>query len=454
MSDSISQTLPPRRRFLALLAILIAASTTAMDGVAAAVALPTLSEHFAVEASTSIWVVNVFQLAVVTCLLPMAALSDIFGTRWIYIAGLLVFAVMSALAALAPTLELLILARLFQGISAAAIMSFNLAIVRFIMPPDRLGSAIGLTAMAVAISTCLAPTLSGILLTIGSWRLVFGMSLVMGLAASVLALLTLPETGTRKRTYDFISATLSAITFGSFLLAVSSIGHFWHPVVTVSLFAAGLAAGYALVARLWREPAPLLPLDLLRIRVFALSVSASLCAFCAQMTSFVSLPFFLQTTLDFTVLEAGLVFASWPLALACTAPIAGHLADRLPAGILGFGGMALLATALWILVSLGPQAGPFDVVWPMILCGIGFGLFQSPNNRTIVGSAPKDRSGAAGGVLATARLVGQALGTAVAVVSLSGALGDEPAIALIIAAGFAATGACISIARRGKLIVS
>lgn len=452
--QSPSDGIPMPRRAFAFAAVLLAAGSAAMDGVAVSVALPTLTDEFAIAPSTSAWVVNVYQLAVVASLLPVAALGDIIGHRRIYLMGLLVFAVMAGLSALTPSFELLIVARAIQGVSAACILSLNLALVRFIMPGHRLGRAIGLTAMAVAISASVGPSLAGFLLAFGSWRWVFGVSLITGLLSAVIGLLTLPKTEMQPRPFDFLSAALSALMFGSLLLSVSGIGHYWHPAAIAGLFGTGVLAGLLLVRRLWHHPAPLLPLDLLRIPVFSLSVMASLCAFGAQMATYVSLPFYLQNNLGFSVLQSGLIFGAWPLALACTAPFAGILADRLPAGILGFIGMGLLACGLLILVYVPDATNPWQVAWPLAVCGLGFALFQSPNNRTIIGSAPRSRSGAAAGALATARLVGQALGTALATLALAGVLGGGPAMPLVLAAIFAAVGACISVVRRGKVLVS
>ncbi|MBS3849773.1 MFS transporter [Devosia sp. BSSL-BM10] len=445
--------MPMPRRALAFATILLAASSAAMDGVSVNVALPTLSSEFGITASTSVWAVNVYQLAVVTSLLPIAAMGDIVGHRRIYLIGLLVFAIMAGLAALSPNFELLILARTIQGFGAACILSINLALVRYIMPSSRLGRAIGLTAMAVAIASSIGPSIAGVLLAFGSWRWVFGVSLITGLISATVGLFTLPETNVQAKPFDFVSAALSATMFGSLLLGFSTIGHFWNVALTGALFLIGIAAGIALVIRLWDKPAPLLPLDLIRIPVFSLSVLASLCAFSAQMATYVSLPFYLQSSLGFSVLEAGLIFGAWPLALACTAPIAGTLADRLPAGILGFLGLGMLAMGLLILVVYPSTSTLWGMAWPLAICGFGFALFQSPNNRTILGSAPKARSGAAAGALATARLVGQALGTALATLAMSRVVGGGPTLPLVLAAVFAAIGACISVVRRGKVLV-
>jgi DHA2 family multidrug resistance protein-like MFS transporter len=178
----------------------------------------------------------------------------------------------------------------------------------------------------------------------------------------------------------------------------------------LALLTAGIISGAVLVRYQWRRPAPLLPLDLLRIPILALSLLTSFTSFGAQMLAFITLPFFMQGVLGLSVTETGLLMTPWPLATALASPLAGHLADRYPAGLLGGIGLALLAAGLFTLSTLGDQPETFDIIWRMALCGLGFGFFQAPNNRTIIASAPRSRSGATGGMLATARLLGQTTG--------------------------------------------
>jgi DHA2 family multidrug resistance protein-like MFS transporter len=165
-----------------------------------------------------------------------------------------------------------------------------------------------------------------------------------------------------------------------------------------------------LVRREWGDPAPLFPLDLLKIRIFSMSIATSIVSFAAQMLAFVTLPFLFQSVLGRSAFQTGLLMTPWPLAVGLTAPIAGRLADRVRSGLLGGIGLTIFAVGLFLLSRLGPHPSNLDIAWRMAVCGAGFGLFQSPNNRTIVSSAPRNRSGAAGGMLATARLLGQTTG--------------------------------------------
>jgi len=180
--------------------------------------------------------------------------------------------------------------------------------------------------------------------------------------------------------------------------------------VGIAMIAAGIVAAAVLVWRERGEPRPLMPIDLLRIPVFSLSICTSIVSFAAQMLAYVAIPFLFQSVLGRSVFATGLLMTPWPIGVGIAAPFAGRLADKVNSGLLGGIGLAIFAVGLFMLSRLGASPGDFDIAWRMALCGLGFGIFQSPNNRTIVSAAPKPRSGAAGGMLATARLLGQTAG--------------------------------------------
>lgn len=197
-------------------------------------------------------------------------------------------------------------------------------------------------------------------------------------------------------------------------------------------------------------PAPLLPVDLLRIPVFALSMCGSVSAFCAQMLAYLALPFLLLESHGMSPIEAGLLITAWPLATVLTAPIAGRLIGRYADGLLGGIGMAMFACGLWALAAMPDAPSTVDMVWRMLLAGSGFALYQSPNNHTIVTTAPLARSGAAGGMLSSARLTGQTLGAVVlaTIFTFAGGHGGHAEIvALAVAGCFAAMAGVFSLLR-------
>ncbi len=200
-----------------------------------------------------------------------------------------------------------------------------------------------------------------------------------------------------------------------------------------------LAAGL-LVQRERAQTRPLVPIDLLRVPLFSLSVLTSVCSFAAYMLAFVSLPFFFETVLHRDQVQTGLLMTPWPVALGLVAPIAGRLSDRVPAAILGSAGLVCLAAGLGLMALLPASPSGWDIAWRMALCGLGFGFFQAPNNRTMLSAAPRNRAGAAGGMLATARLTGQTSGATIAALTFHLASAHAEPLDLVIGRGAGSCG--------------
>jgi DHA2 family multidrug resistance protein-like MFS transporter len=258
-------------------------------------------------------------------------------------------------------------------------------------------------------SAAAGPTLAAIILSVASWPWLFLINLPIGIAALAVGRKTLPDPHGHGEPFDWPSALLSAAMMGGFVFGAEMFAREGAGLGLV-LVIAGLTCGAALIWRERREANPMMPLDLLRIPIFALSIATSIVSFAAQMLAYVAIPFLLQSVLGRSVFATGLLMTPWPIAVGIAAPFAGRLADRVPSGLLGGIGLAIFAVGLFFLSRLGESPANFDIAWRMAVCGLGFGLFQSPNNRTLLSAAPKPRSGAAGGMLATARLLGQTTG--------------------------------------------
>jgi MFS transporter, DHA2 family, multidrug resistance protein len=404
--------LPNPRRLFAFLAIATALTMAVLDSSVINVALPVIAQDLAIDPATAIWAVNAYQIAVTISLLPLAALGDTLSYRRIYCAGLAVFTAASLVCALAPSFPVLIAARVLQGYGAAGIMSVNPALVRFIYPSNLLGRGLGRNALVVGVSSAAGPTVAAAILSIAPWPWLFLINVPLGIIALLVAVRTLPETPRVRRRFDWIGAALNALTFGLLIIGTNSISNGESLTYPAVLLGAAAFIGFGFVQHQMAHPMPLLPLDLLRLPVFALSMVTSVCSFAAQTLAYVSLPFYFHDVLGRSVTETGLLMTPFPLAVAIAAPVSGRLADRYPPGILGGIGLALLSAGLAFLATLPQTASSSDIVWRLALCGLGFGLFQSPNNKAILTSAPRERSGGAGGMLSTARLLGQSMGAA------------------------------------------
>jgi DHA2 family multidrug resistance protein-like MFS transporter len=436
--------LPTPQRYWAIVTIALGIVMAVMDSAIANVALPTIGIDLHADPALSIWIVNGYQLAITISLLPLAALGDIVGYRRVYVAGLVLFTLASLLCALAHSLPMLAVARVIQGFGGAGIMSVNSALIRFIYPHRMLGRGLSINTLIVAVSAAAGPTVAAAILSLGTWPWLFAVNIPFGIVAVIVALRALPHTPRAAHAFDIPGAILVALMFGLLIASIDAFGHGGSLVLFAVELAATIVIGYVMVRREHSAASPMLPVDLMRIPIFALSIGTSICSFAGQMLALVSLPFLLQSNLHFSAVQTGLMITPWPIAISLVSPIAGRLADRYPAGILGALGLIVFAGGLLALALLPPGAGIADIVWRMALAGAGFGLFQSPNNRAMIGAAPLTRSGGASGMLGTARLLGQTIGAALVALAFARMPLHGTQAALYIGVGFALAAAAVS----------
>jgi DHA2 family multidrug resistance protein-like MFS transporter len=441
----MAEGLPVPARYWSAATIWLGITMAVIDSAIANVALPTIAHDLSAAPAESIWVVNAYQLSIVVSLLPLAALGEQIGYRRVYLGGVTLFTLASLGCTLVHSLDALSVMRGIQGFGAAGIMAVNGALVRLTYPSRMLGRGLGLNTLVVSIASAIGPTTASAILAVGPWQWLFAVNIPLGILVYLMGRRTLPHNALGGRV-DVIDAVLNALTFGLVFTGADVLtrgGAHWTGGIELGL---ALVTGTALVRRTRRQERPLVPIDLLRNRIFTLSVVTSIASFTAQMLAFVVLPFYLETRLHRSEVETGLLMTPWPFAVGVSAMVGGRLSDRFPAAILGGIGLILLAIGLVALAFLAPDTDAFGVVWRMMLCGLGFGLFQSPNNRILLSSAPLSRSGAAGGMLATARLTGQTVGATLAAICFRAAQNAET-VALAAAAGFAAVAALVSLSR-------
>ena len=406
---SLGQPGPGRRTAIA--AVLTAMVMAVLDAAIANVALPSMALSLQVTPAMSVWIITAYQTALVMGLLPCAALGESWGYRRVFTGGVALFTGASALCAMAPSLPWLVAARLLQGLGAAAIMALGMALLRLAVPPRLLGAAIGWNALAVALASAAGPTIGALLLSLTSWPWLFALNLPLG-GLVLLASRALPDLAGTARPLDRFSVALNFAVFASLVVGAEVLLE--QPMLAAVLLAAAVISLAALIRREMTKdgpkPAPLIPFDLLRAETFRISVLASVFCFAGMSMGLLALPFYLQHGLGQDALMTGLYMTPWPLTVAITAPLAGHLANRIStAWLCAAGGtclaLGLAAAAIWPL-----QSSALPLIPITILCGLGFGLFQVPNNRNIFLAAPRERAGAAGGMQASARLAGQTAG--------------------------------------------
>jgi DHA2 family multidrug resistance protein-like MFS transporter len=401
--------LPVPRRYAAIAAILGGGVLVVLDGAIANIALPVITQQLQATPADAIWIVTAYQLAVVMFLLPASAIGERFGYRRIFAGGVALFTIASVLCALAPSLPWLVAARCLQGLGSAAVMPLGLALLRFTYPRRLLGRSIAWNALAVAAASAAGPTLGAFILSVASWPWLFAVNLPVGILV-LAACAGLPRPPRSARLIDVWSIALNAVMFASFVLGSDRL--VVHPLHGGALLGLSAVCLVLLVRREMPKAAPLIPLDLLRVHSFRVSIVASVCCFTGQMAGLVALPFYIQHELGQSAVTAGLLMTPWPLAVMLAAPLSARLAQRLPSAWLCAAGSACFATGL-ALCALWPLHGNPALPTAVFtsLAGLGFGFFQTPNNQNMLLSAPKERSGAAGGAQGTARLTGLTLGS-------------------------------------------
>ncbi len=457
---SIPDGLPRPERVRALTTIAIAVSISVLDASIANIALPVIARELHATPAASIWVVNAYQLSVTVSLLPLASLGEIFGYRRVYTIGLAVFSAASLGCALSTSLPMLVIMRVIQGFGGSGIMSVNTALIRFIFPRAQLGRAVGFNAFVVATSSATGPTVAAAVLSVASWHWLFAINVPLGAVALYLAARSLPATPRSSHHFDFAGAMLNAITLGLLVVGVDELGRGEAAAWSAAEIACALVVGALFIQRERKIRPPMLPLDLFRRPVFALSIATSVCSFTAQALVYVSLPFLFEDVGHMSQIMTGLLITPWPAIVVFVAPVAGRLSDRSSPGLLGAMGLAVMTVGLFLLMTMPVHAGWESIAWRMAVAGFGFGFFQSPNNRLLIGSAPPERSGAASGMLSTARLLGQTNGSALVALcfGLSAAAGSGIAggtrLSLLIGVVSAGLATLVSLARLRQLHVA
>lgn len=431
---------PQQRR--ALVAILTGVALATLDTAIANTALPAIAADLHSSAAGAVWVINAYQLAVVATMLPFAALGDLLSPRKVFLGGIGLFTLASLLCSLAGNLPLLAAARVVQGIGAGALMSVNIALIRLVYPASQLGRGMGMNALVVGLGFAVGPTIASAVLAMADWPWLFGINVPIGLVAFAIGISALPASPSRPGGFDPASAGLTSLCFASLIFALTSAAQLasWSQVLAAAALC--LVSGSLLLRRQAGHAAPMLPVDLLRRPMFALSAITAVAAFATQGLAFVSLPFYFEQVLRRDPVQTGIMMSSWPVVVAMLAPLAGRLSDRYPPGLLGGLGLILLSAGMAALALLPAHPSSARIAIGMAICGAGFGFFQAPNLRALMSSAPPERSGGASGVIGIARLLGQTSGAALVALCFhrAGMQGSTTALVLGAAtAGLAAT---------------
>ncbi len=407
----------PIRRNLSVVALLLTMLMTNIDSSIVNVALPQLSHDLHTTPSDVVWVVTAFLLAV-SCALPaMSGLADRIGRKRMFVIGTPLFTLASLSCAFSPNLEWLVASRVLQGVSAAMIFAVAIPLYRRLFPPARLGTILGLNAMTVALGIASGPALGGLILANLSWQWLFLINLPIGVVALTLGVVVIPHRVPPRSRFDALGALAAAAAIACFLVGVHQLSATSTLWVAALLLAACAGLVVLLVRVERRAERPVIPLTLFNGK-FSLAVLTAFWSFFGQGVAFVALPFLFQTAYHATPLESALLFTPWPLVIVFVAPIAGRLADRYPSERLAVIGLSIFTAGLLSLALLGGHPPIWQVLVSTAVTGLGFGVFQSPNNRDMMSAAPMHYASSAAGILNLNRSLAQSAGAAAVSIAL------------------------------------
>lgn len=438
---------PARARVMA--AIMTTTLMGVFDGTMINIALPSMAQEMQVPASIAVWFANGYLLAAAMTLAIFAALAARLGYRPVFLAGLTTFTLTSLGCALANTPEVLIGMRVLQGIGGAATLSIAPAILRSVFPGRLLGRILGLHALLIASSSAIGLVLGGTILHTLSWQWLFAINVVPGTLALLLAVKALPRDAVRKQApFDTPGAILSALLLGSTIMAANSLQDY-HPGSLCWTMLAALS-GMAFIWQIRRADNPLLPPMMFKNERFTLAAFTSMIAFVSQGITFIALPFLFQSEYGYSPVLSALLFTPWPLGIVLIAPHAGRWADTISAPAISTLGLMIFVVGLILLATLPARPSVWDICLRSLVCGVGFGCFQSPNNREMLSNVIREHASYASGVLSIMRTFGQCLGAAAVAVLLAA---DERSIhvALWVAAAASAVAVVVSASRLRKI---
>ena len=444
----------PNAYWMAVAAVCVGAFMGQLDASIVAVALPTLQRTFHASVSAVTWVGLSYLVVLVATITAVGRLSDMVGRKLIYLYGFVIFIIGSALCGTAPSLPALDGFRVLQALGAAMLQANSVAIVVLAVPRRSLGTAIGVQGAAQALGLAMGPTVGGLLLAAGGWRLIFLVNVPFGILGTVAGLLFIPRSRQLQERVAFdwgglalfvptVVGLLSAISFGA--------REGWSSPLIVGAFAAAIVLGALFVARERAAAAPMLDFGLFRRMPFTVGVTSGLLSYLVMFGVLFVVPFYLERGLGVGPGRAGLELMAMPVALGVVAPLAGRMADRIGARALTSGGMALVVAGLVELALARPGTTGFLVLLAAV--GAGLGLFTPPNNASIMGAAPPEQAGVASGILNMTRGVGTSLGLAVSALVFAVAGGGDGGGSAVVGHAFSVTsGALAAIAAASGLL--
>lgn len=378
------------------------------------IALPTIAGYFNASIVMIQWVVLSYLLTIGTLLLTFGRLGDLYGHKRIYVIGIAVFTVGSALCSLSWSIWALIGFRVAQALGAGMMMAIGAAIVTDVFPPQNRGKALGFVASSVSAGLLLGPALGGIITGFLKWQWIFYINIPIGILVFVVAFSVLKESRPDSRSrFDGVGAFLAFVALMSILAALNRGTDWgWLSPLTLTAIISGLTAAVVFIFVESRVSHPMMDLDLFKNRIFLTGNFSSMVSYVAINTMVFIMPFYLIQGMGMGPAKAGLIMAALPALNVIIGPLSGSISDKIGTRLPAVVGMILMSVGLFGLRTLSLSDSALTIMARLMLIGIGSGIFQTPNNSAVMGSVPKRQLGIAAGTISTMRNVGMMLGVA------------------------------------------
>lgn len=410
----IAVELSPLQRWLVMAAVGSGILLSTLDSNIVNIALPTLERVYQADFPTVQWVVLAYLLTLATLMLSIGRLADMVGKKPIYTLGFILFTIGSTLCALAPSIYWLIGFRVFQAVGGAMILALGMAIVTESFPAAQRGLALGVSGGLVSTGVVLGPLIGGLILGQGSWHWIFLVNLPVGVVGTLMVLKFVPDFRPKgAQQFDLPGALSLFVSLTCLLLALT-----WGQQVgfadrRILALLAGFLAG--LIWFIWIElhtRHPMIELGMFRNRAFSISLLTGLATFMGIAGSVLLMPFYLENVLGYAPQQVGLMMSVTPLVLVIAAPVSGWLSDRMGTRPITLVGLLVLLVGYASLATLRIDTSIGGYLVRFLPVGLGMGIFQSPNNSTIMGAARRERLGVVSGMLSLNRAIGQTTGVA------------------------------------------
>lgn len=386
-----------------------------LDGSIVNVALPTLTRHFNTDLNTIQWVLLSYLLTITTLLLTLGRLSDMYGKKYIFSGGVLIFTIGSGFCSISTSAGQLIASRVLQGIGAAMLMANGPAIITQVFPHTERGKALGLIGTVVSIGSMTGPALGGFLIDWIGWQSIFYINIPVGIFGTVYALKILKtDEVNRNQKFDIQGAVLMFVSVMALMLGITQgqkMG--WDSPLILSMFAVFIVFLVLFVIAEKKAKMPMIELSLFRNIPFSASNISGFLSFVAMFAVILLMPYYMENILGYSTKRVGLALIAVPLIMALVAPLSGWVYDKTKSPLPSSVGMAITAIALYMIGNLTSESSFLDIILRLGLIGLGMGLFHSPNNSIIMSSVPVNRLGIASGMLSSVRNLGMVTGIAI-----------------------------------------